>query len=485
MPIYFHYRVVQQMVKDQPLDEQTMEFEKLHVKYAPRVLEAVLYLRGVYVKIGQVGVSREDVFPKVYRDAFKVLLDQVPPMPIEQIRQIVETALDKKIEEVFSEFDDKALGAASIGQVHRARLRDDGQECIVKVKYPNAYNLFQTDLTTMKMFVRLAQPEQALALDELERQLLKEFDFDNEGRALQRVKQSIEPRFPNVTIPKPFFYNRDIVIMQYLDGVKLVDAVVDEYERMAKSMGMTLDELIELGKKQPKPTRQDQLIQSSVYNLRRAFNLLGDTVRFAYNWTAGWFLPNYGYESTKPPPVNGPALWKTLLEVHGYELFHDGFFNGDPHPGNILLLKNGKIGLIDYGQVKSLEPLNKYQLARMFIAIQQKDSEEVVRQMHALGYESEKNDHQTAYELASIVFDKDDIEATKGLGFQLYMEELDRRDRAKKIPQDYVMVVRLCLILRGVGGMLKQPSPSLVNEWKHLAEQCIIDYESKYGRPVY
>lgn len=93
----------------------------------------------------------------------KILLDKVPSLPGEEARAIVEHALGRPIHEVFSEFNDEAIGAASIGQVHFARLLD-GRPVAVKIKYPNSYELYKQDLYTMRLFCNIAQPEVRLCL---------------------------------------------------------------------------------------------------------------------------------------------------------------------------------------------------------------------------------------------------------------------------------------------------------------------------------
>ena len=115
-PIYLQYKYTKWKTADQPPEEVARIYEELHKRHAPEVLGVILRLRGLYIKIGQVGATREDIFPKIYRDHFKVLLDKVPALTGVEARQIVETAMGKPVDEVFSEFQEKALGAASIGQ---------------------------------------------------------------------------------------------------------------------------------------------------------------------------------------------------------------------------------------------------------------------------------------------------------------------------------------------------------------------------------
>lgn len=116
-PIYAKYRYLQWKLAKTPEEEANAIWDKVHEEYAPKVLDIFLELKGIYIKVGQVMASRSDICPEIYRNHFKVLLDRVPSMPGPQARQIIETALGAPIDALFVEFDDVALGSASIGQV--------------------------------------------------------------------------------------------------------------------------------------------------------------------------------------------------------------------------------------------------------------------------------------------------------------------------------------------------------------------------------
>lgn len=100
---------------------------------------------------------------------------------------MIEQAFGKPLEEIFSEFNPNPVGAATIGQAHEARLRGSNQAVIVKIQYPEVRRLFGLDFSTLKKFVRLAQPEHAPLFDEFERAFQIEFDFRREARALDII----------------------------------------------------------------------------------------------------------------------------------------------------------------------------------------------------------------------------------------------------------------------------------------------------------
>lgn len=117
-PIYLHYRLTDLRYSKSAPDERQGHFQQLHNQYARKVLDLILNLRGLFIKIGQVGANREDMLPIEYRREFNVLLDSVPAMEFQQVKAIVEQALGgRPMEQVFTDFDPQALGAASIGKL--------------------------------------------------------------------------------------------------------------------------------------------------------------------------------------------------------------------------------------------------------------------------------------------------------------------------------------------------------------------------------
>ena len=179
-------------------------------------------------------------------------------------------------------------------------------------------------------------------------------------------------------------------------------------------------------------------------------------------------------------PVNADDLTKKLFEIHGHQLLIDGFFNGDPHPGNIMLLRDGRLGLIDYGQVKELTEFQRYEIAKFYVAMAQGDKEAIVDCIYSLGFKTEKMDREVAYETAVIAFDRDDKNILGGLGFQVKLEQLNARDPSKNVPEHYIMAGRMCIILKGVSNLLKQPPISLSEVWKDIALKAVQEYEDKH-----
>ena len=134
---------------------------------------------------------------------------------------------------------------------------------------------------------------------------------------------------------------------------------------------------------------QERSLQEEADRMRRAAAVLRardaavNSLKLAYNWTLGFGLRNYEYSHTELP-LNLAAVIDLLCRVHAHEIIMDGAFNGDPHPGNILLCPDGRLGLIDYGQVKHLDVPTRVNYAKTIVALAREDRPEVVRLMGSI-----------------------------------------------------------------------------------------------------
>lgn len=151
-------------------------------------------LGPTFVKLGQIASTHPDVLPEEYCDAFGKLRAHVAPLDADAVKEVVERELGKPIDELFSEFDDRAVGSASIAQAHRAVLRDGGDVVAVKVQRPHVVETVAEDLAIMERIVdlyNLMAPEDsklsiAELVDELARTSRDELDFRIEARNLKR-----------------------------------------------------------------------------------------------------------------------------------------------------------------------------------------------------------------------------------------------------------------------------------------------------------
>jgi predicted unusual protein kinase regulating ubiquinone biosynthesis (AarF/ABC1/UbiB family) len=263
---------------------------------------------GTFVKFGQIIASSPGLFGEELADEFRACLDTGPVVAFDEVRRVVEDELGRPLEEVYASFDPTPVGRASIAVVHRATLRD-GTAVAVKVLRPGIDHLVATDLDLMEplfeLLVRHTGAQLAGAtlqqLDGLRIQIGEEIDLRNEARAMAHfARLGAEVGLDLIAVPRPYpqWSSRNVLTMEFLDGVAIDDLAAVE------DLGVDPAPLI------------DQLI--------RGF----------FTMTLRW-----------------------------------GTFHGDVHAGNLLLLRDGRIGVIDWGIVGRLDPATRRFFAKTLAAV--------------------------------------------------------------------------------------------------------------------
>ena len=128
----------------------------------------------------------------------------------------------------------------------------------------------------------------------------------------------------------------------------------------------------------------------------------------------------------------------------------DGVFNGDPHPGNILLCDDGRVGLVDYGQVARVPHFMRLHIAKICLALCHDDVPTVLREQARIGFRTQRNDPYVLEKHARLCWDNSDRATTEGLNVQLFAEYLDKRDPITHNVDEGVMAVRMCMVLWAV-----------------------------------
>lgn len=279
-------------------------------------------LGPTFIKIGQIASTRPDLLPAHIIDELVKLQDQVPPFPFEQVREVIEKEFGEPFETLFAEFKETPMAAASIGQVHLARLHT-GESVAVKIQRPNIPSVVATDLEILDDLARLAEHRLEWAakyqlrdmVHELSQSLRAELDYTNEGRNAQRMAKSFE-RDSRVRFPSIYwdYTTRNVLTMDFLEGVKTTETA----------------QLEELG-------------------------------------------------------CDRKQLAERIARLVFRQIFVDGFFHADPHPGNIVVMPGGVIGLIDFGMVGRLTPMMKYHFGSLVIALRRNSTDGVIKAIDGLG----------------------------------------------------------------------------------------------------
>lgn len=300
---------------------------------------------------------------------------------------------------------------------------------------PGAEHLFRVDIKTLKLFTSFAFPWAVDHMSELEAMFESEFDYALERENMERVRANVEQRWgKRVAIPKtyPELCSRRVLCMEYLDGEKLVDGMLRRVRALAAKAGQDPDEVIA---NHLDSLRTGKLMPRSAYVARWR----------ARAWQVWQRLQ--GIED-----VNIPGLMETLMTIHAEQVFSDGLFNADPHPGNVLLLKDTSrlVGLIDFGQVKELSIDFRIQLAKLMVALARRDQEEVIRLDKEMGSRTRHSKPDVRYKVLSFWLDRDTDDVTGGRSFHDFLAWAEAEDPLRDMPQELHLVMRCSCMIRNL-----------------------------------
>jgi predicted unusual protein kinase regulating ubiquinone biosynthesis (AarF/ABC1/UbiB family) len=259
-----------------------------------------------FIKLAQLLSTRADLLPQPYIDALTRLQDRVEPFPFNEVEQIVDTELGVRISKAFSDFESQPIAAASLGQVHRAALRD-GRRVVVKVQRPGIREEMSKDLDVLGDIAAFLDShteagrkyEFTPLLEEFRKNILRELDYRLEARNLVIFANNLRD-FERIVVPQPVedFTTSRVLTMDYISGKKIT----------------ALTPLAKID-------------------------------------------------------LDGYLLAEHLFQAYLQQILIDGFFHADPHPGNVFLTDDGRIALIDLGMVARIVPRFQESLIQLLLAI--------------------------------------------------------------------------------------------------------------------
>jgi len=200
-------------------------WDRAHARTGRAIHRLATRYGGAFIKVGQVLGSRGDLLPAPLVEPLRALHDRVPPRPFDRLRRHVEHELRRPLADVFAHVDEQALAAASLAQVHRARLLT-GEEVVLKIQYPEARRLFPVDLRSMRRGVRvarwLAKVDLRPVADELAELIMLELAFDREAESTERVRAAFAAD-PRVRVPRVYkdLSTDRLLVLEYLEGIPL------------------------------------------------------------------------------------------------------------------------------------------------------------------------------------------------------------------------------------------------------------------------
>ncbi|MDZ8188498.1 MAG: AarF/ABC1/UbiB kinase family protein [Nostoc sp. ChiSLP02] len=304
-------------------DEWQDKVEQNKVKRAIQLRKLLTALGPTFIKVGQALSTRPDLIRKDFLEELVKLQDQLPPFDNAIAYQIIETELDRAIEECFSELSPTPVAAASLGQVYRGRLLT-GEEVAVKVQRPNLRPVLTRDLYLMRWAAGWLAPwlplnlghDLTLIVDEFGTKLFEEIDYINEGRNAEKFASNFH-NDPQVKVPSIYWcYTNDRVLtLEWINGFKLTDT------QRIREAGLDPEAIIQIG------------VTSGLQ-----------------------------------------------------QLLEHGFFHADPHPGNLFAMPDGRMAYIDFGMMDQLEQTTKETLVDALVHLVNKDYTDLAEDFVKLGF---------------------------------------------------------------------------------------------------
>ncbi|KAI5405197.1 variant 2 [Lathyrus oleraceus] len=382
--------------------------------------ESILRLGPTFIKIGQQFSTRVDILPQEYVDQLSELQDQVPPFPSETAIAIVEEELGASVGDIFDQFDYEPIAAASLGQVHRARLK--GQEVVVKVQRPGLKDLFDIDLKNLRVIAEYLQKidpksdgakrDWVAIYDECASVLYQEIDYTKEAANAELFASNFK-NMSYVKVPTIYwdYTTPQILTMEYVPGIKI--------------------------------------------NKIQALDQLG---------------------------VDRTRLGRYAVESFLEQILSHGFFHADPHPGNIAVddVNGGRLIYYDFGMMGSISPNIREGLLETFYGVYEKDPDKVLQSMVQMGILVPTGDMTAVRRTAQFFLNsfeerlaaqrREKEEATGELGFKKPLSKEEKimkkkqrlaaigedllsisADQPFRFPATFTFVVRAFSVLDGIG----------------------------------
>jgi len=373
------YKKLPVKIKNEDLD--------LDDSFPVRIRLAMQDLGATYIKFGQVLSTRPDLVGYEIADELSKMQDDNPPISFDIIKSIVEEELGEKIEDVFDEFDENPIGSASIGQVHKARLKN-GSEVAVKVQKPNVEELVEIDLTLMKFFankinqfVRKSKIYNLPAMvSEFERTINKEIDYKQELNNIAHLSHDFKHN-PGIHIPDtyPKYSTSKVLVMEFIKGKKVSEVIEN-----------------------PK-----------------------------------------GYDTK--------LIARRGLNSYLKQILFNGFFHADPHPGNIYILENNVVCYIDMGMMGVMNEDFREDLAELFLFLISKDVNNIINQLNYMEILNEGvNTKDLKYDLTDLLnkYYGEGLENLNG-GIEDIMNLMIKYDVS--LPREFVLMARGLGLIEEIG----------------------------------
>ncbi|MCG6876239.1 MAG: phosphotransferase [Betaproteobacteria bacterium] len=375
-----------------------------------RLRQALEELGPTFVKLGQMLSTRDDLLPPKWTAELARLHSTVAPVPFEELLPIIERAIGTAPSEVFLDLEREPFGAASIAQVHRARLAD-GAQVVLKIRRPGIEGKVEADLRILGHLAQLVESELPEArryqpvrvVDEFRRSLMRELDLAAEARNVERFARNFRDD-PYILIPRifPEWTSAVMNVQERIDGIPADDAAS-----------------IERAGLDPK------------------------------------LLARRGADS----------VLKMILV--------DGFFHADPHPGNVIYLPGNRIAMIDFGMAGRLTPARRNQIVDLLAGLAGHDDEAMLEVLLDWAGEDAVDEERLAADVHELAFDYADVPLKDiRIGAVLHRVTAVVREHGIVLPSDLTLMFKALITLEGLGRKY-DPDFRLVERLKPFLDRAI------------
>ncbi|WP_461462643.1 ABC1 kinase family protein [Methanobrevibacter sp.] len=368
-------------------------------------------LGPAFVKLGQILATRPDLVGQDIADELAKLRDNTPVTPFEDIKKLIEEELNAPLDKIYSEFNEEPLGSASIGQVYKAKLKENGEEVAVKVQKPGSYEIVAEDVKIMKKTAILADKyitstrtyNLPAIIAEFERSIFKELDYMEEVMNIQKITKNFEEedyvRYPKVY---PHLCTKKLINMELVTGYNVTELYGNQVEE-----------------------------------------------------------------------IDNVKLGDDIVNAYFKQIMIDGFFHADPHPGNLIIGKDGIPCFIDLGMMGILNEDFRSNLAQLVLLLFDGNPDHLIKQ---LTYMKILTPEQNTEELN---MDINDL-------LNRYMgAELDQMDGVLEklidtmikhgvtLPREFVMIGRGCALIEDIGYNLN-PKFNAAETLQKLSKRLVL-----------
>jgi len=362
---------------------------KKHARYRAKELTTLLVELGpAFVKAGQALSTRPDIIPGILLEELSQLQDQLPGFDGNKAMELIEEDLGYKIDELFLEIDKEPISAASLGQVHKAKLKNE-EVVAVKVQRPGLREQITLDLyivrniaNWLKNNIGLIRSDLVALIDELGKRVFEEMDYLNEAKNAEKFRD-MHKHNNMIAVPKIYkkTTSRRVLTMEWIDGTKLTNL------EDVKKLGIDPDKMIDIG------------VQCSL---------------------------------------------EQLLE--------HGFFHADPHPGNLLALKDGRLCYLDFGMMSEVSRDSRSGLIQAVVHLVNKNFDKLSQDFVKLGFLSEEVNLEPIVPAFEDVFINAVEQGVSKMDFKSVTDDMSgvMYKFPFRLPPYYALIIRSLLTLEGI-----------------------------------